>query len=418
MKTKQLRVMTPQGLSGMLQKESRFVFNYQTTDRRCEASLVMPIRAESYSSGRLFSVFEMNRPEGFLLDVIRQRFAKQLQMDDMALLRITGGNQIGRLRYIEPEAMTEVRHEAKVSRQELIASKASDELFEFLVDTYFASGISGFQPKVLVPDSQSSVTEKTSLTTSDLIVKSAGDDYPFLAQNEFLCMEVARIADIDVPDFWLSEDGKLFIMSRFDVQKNQQMGLEDMAVLMGKSSEEKYQGSYEGIARAIDIFCGSNSPESKQRLFGYVALSCLVRNGDAHLKNFALLYDTPNADVRLSPLYDVVTTTVYEIVNSRTEATRTDRTLALNLNKSKAYPLLEEIVKFGEATCLVRRPREVIERIQDAKAEVCRLHADRIDVAFLKKVKREWGLDTFVPKVAKKPSSPGKAAKKRAIQIS
>ena len=71
MKVKRLVVTTPQGLAGTLEKESRFVFNYQTTDRECEASLLMPLRAESYSDGRLFSVFEMNRPEGYLLDYLR-----------------------------------------------------------------------------------------------------------------------------------------------------------------------------------------------------------------------------------------------------------------------------------------------------------------------------------------------------------
>ena len=83
---------------GTLQKESRFVFNYQTTDQKCEASLLMPLRAESYSDGRLFSVFEMNRPEGYLRDYLRERFGKHERLDDMRLLSLTGGNQIGRLR--------------------------------------------------------------------------------------------------------------------------------------------------------------------------------------------------------------------------------------------------------------------------------------------------------------------------------
>ena len=121
MKVKRLVVTTPQGLAGTLEKESRFVFNYQTTDRKCEASLLMPLRAESYSDGRLFSVFEMNRPEGYLLDYLRQRFGKHETLDDMRLLQITGGNQIGRLRYSEDGRA--VAREASVPRAEIIASK-------------------------------------------------------------------------------------------------------------------------------------------------------------------------------------------------------------------------------------------------------------------------------------------------------
>jgi len=98
-KVKKLSVETPEGHAGVLTKEARYVFNYETTARDAEVSLVMPLRAQSYASGGLFSVFEMNRPEGYLLDTIKKHFAKIGPLDDMALLKITGGNQIGRLTY-------------------------------------------------------------------------------------------------------------------------------------------------------------------------------------------------------------------------------------------------------------------------------------------------------------------------------
>jgi serine/threonine-protein kinase HipA len=37
----------------------------------------------------------------------------------------------------------------------------------------------------------------------------------------------------------------------------------------------------------------------------------MVRNGDAHLKNFGVLYALPGDTVALAPVYDVVTTTAY-----------------------------------------------------------------------------------------------------------
>jgi serine/threonine-protein kinase HipA len=388
---KNLQVTTPQGASGSLQKESRFVFNYQTTDQKCEVSLLMPLRAESYSDGRLFSVFEMNRPEGYLLDYLRERFGKHERLDDMRLLSLTGGNQIGRLRYSENGAFAP--KQSTVTREEIIGSMATDELFSHLIDIYFGSGISGFQPKVMVPDSTSQVTEKSMIATSDLIVKSAGEDYPFLAQNEFMCMEVARRAGMSVPEFWLSKDGNLFVMKRFDIRDGLQMGLEDMVVVMAKTAEEKYHGSYEGIAKVIDLYCGNHAVESKERLFQYIALSCLVKNGDAHLKNFSLMYDFPGGDVSLSPLYDVVTTTVYEITNPKTGATKTDNTMALNMRKSKSYPLQDDLIEFGRSSCLVRHAAEIIERIQEMKYETYRDMKDRIDPWLAERIVREWGLE-------------------------
>jgi serine/threonine-protein kinase HipA len=42
-----------------------------------------------------------------------------------------------------------------------------------------------------------------------------------------------------------------------------------------------------------------------------IVLNTAVRNGDAHLKNFAVLYDDPQGTLELAPMYDVVTTSAY-----------------------------------------------------------------------------------------------------------
>jgi serine/threonine-protein kinase HipA len=383
---KELQVHTPQGLSGSLHKEARYAFNYISKIRDQEVSLALPTRAESYSSGNLFSVFQMNRPEGYLLEYIQNRFSKSLYLDDMMLLKLTGNNQIGRLTYSDTNEEPSSSPKSQVSVDEIIKSTTSEELFEFLVDTYFSSGISGFQPKVIVP-----VTDKRTIPTTEYIVKSSGEDYPYLAQNEFLCMEVARISGIRVPEFWLSDDGGLFIMSRFDRKESgEKLGLEDCMVLMGKGPNEKYQGSYENIAKIIELFCKDNAVESKKRFFEYFALSVLLQNGDAHLKNFSLMYDVPGGNIELSPLYDVVTTSIYTTTNPKTGYTKVDNTLALNLNKSKSYPTDTDLIKFGESFCMVSNAQQILEKIEDAKRTVLHLHASRMNSDLIQKIKKAW----------------------------
>lgn len=64
-KIHQLEIHTPQGLSGVLAKESRYVFNYhRKISEEAAISLVMPVRHESYTQGDLMGIFAMNRPEG------------------------------------------------------------------------------------------------------------------------------------------------------------------------------------------------------------------------------------------------------------------------------------------------------------------------------------------------------------------
>lgn len=399
-KIKTLMVSSPQGIAGALHKESRFSFNYDTGDRDREISLTMPLRHESYSSTTLAPIFEMNRPEGYLLDRIRQRFAKAGGLDDMSLLKLTGGNQIGRLRYSDPDTEPAQR-KVSVSMKEILDSSASQALFEFLADTYFDSGISGFQPKIMLPTLDQVVDEKITATTSDFIVKASGEDFLDLAQNEYLCMDAARRAGIRIPEFWLSNDGGLFVMRRFDVSKDgEQMGFEDAAVLMNKHASEKYVGSYENVAKMIDIYCGENAMESKARLFEYIALTVMTRNGDGHLKNFGLTYDHPNGlSPELAPLYDVVTTSIYTHVNQRTGETKADRTLALKLNKTTSYPYRENLLNFGKTTCLVSNPAAVIDRIQTGMRESLAENKPRISSWLYQQMKAEWeeGMTSVLP---------------------
>jgi len=351
-KIRQLDVHTPQGIAGLLAKESTFVFNYGDVEPSAAVSLTMPVRRKSYSSGALMSVFAMNRPEGYLRYIIEERLARFGTPSDMFLLFLAGRNQIGRLTYaLRGEAVPEGEGE---QLDELLSSP-SGQLFERLVSKYaLGSGISGVQPKTVVPllpapAEPATVDSHAALPLKTVIVKAEGDDYPGIARNEFLCMSVAREAGFEVPDFWLSDDGLLFVMARFDrTPDGAALGFEDMSVLTGN---EKYRGSYEMIARAVEVYTGADFRAQATRLFERVALSCFLRDGDAHMKNIGLLYSDPTGPRRLSPIYDVVCTGIYPSLDGR---------MALNLNKSKVFPVPEQLVAYGERLGLKRGEAEAV----------------------------------------------------------
>lgn len=399
MKIRHLEVSAADAQAGMLHRESQYVFNYSTTTPANEVSLTMPIRAKSYATNPLMPVFSMNLPEGFVYDMIARRMAKHEAIDDMRMLAITGRNQIGRLNYQVPGDPREAAP-PQIGLAELLApGSSSSRLFDFLVDAYFDGGISGVQPKALVPDADqyAAPSERATVVHADLIVKSAGAEYPWLTQNEFLCMEAARRAGLSVPEFWLSHDGGLFIMRRFDLEPNRR-GFEDMAVLMGKPRDAqgnyKYTGSYEDIARTIATYSGTSGPGNLRAFFEYLVLSIMVRNGDAHLKNFGLQYDHPAAGTCvLAPLYDVVTTTIYPYLRQRTGESVVDRTMALKLFsgvKDRRYPSRAELVRFGREICHTARPEQVFDRIATAMGESLREHRDRLTNAYAEQITAEW----------------------------
>jgi len=208
-------------------------------------------------------------------------------------------------------------------------------------------------------------------------------------------MSAARRAGLPVPEFWLSEDGGLFIVERFDLEGGTALGFEDMTVLMNRSNREKYQGSYEGIAKAIRLYCTDSDPLPQlQRFFEYVSLIVMVRNGDGHLKNFGLLYTHPGnrTSIRLAPLYDVVTTSIYAMSRSTAGITKYDRTLALNLAKTKQYPDRATLLDFGRAICQVSRPEQVLERIAEAMTQTLHEARDRIPANLLRSMSGEWDM--------------------------
>jgi serine/threonine-protein kinase HipA len=163
-------------------------------------------------------------------------------------------------------------------------------------------------------------------------------------------MQAIKAADIPVPEFHLSNDDALFIMKRFDLSDDgQHPGFEDMCVLQGKQRDDKYTGSYEQIAKTIKLFA---SPAYKQtslvQFYQMLVLNTHLQNGDAHLKNFGLLYDGPDS-VRLAPAYDVVSTTCYIKQDIA----------ALTLLGSKKWWTRRYLIEFGINACdLTRRQAE------------------------------------------------------------
>jgi serine/threonine-protein kinase HipA len=368
---------------GQLLRTSNYEFRYLTPDpEQPSVGLLMPARARpTWQDGDLFPVMDQNLPEGDLLLRLSLMFPKQ-QLRPMHLLAMMGQNGIGRLGFSLPGG-AEQRPQVRIDREALLATPFSQALFDELVSIYLSSGagIAGVQPKLMLAD-------RATLPIPSVIVKVASAAYAGLAANEFLCLSAARRAGILTPGFELSHDGQMLVVDRFDLEvaadeRITRLGFEDIASLMGLRvrdalSERKYLGSYERIAELLNFL--QLPAENLHRFFEQVAFSIMVRNGDAHLKNFGVL--VPEVGLpRLSPLFDVVTTAVYTYTRYVGDDEHTDRTMALKLfagrHRTKAYPTTEELIRFGTDVCGVVRPRPVLERIAQAMRET--LQAARAD---------------------------------------
>lgn len=387
-----LVVSTPQGEAGMLFREAdTYYFQYHpSVNPGAEICLNMPFRARQYSGGRLFPLFEMNLPEGYVLEQLRNRFAKAGRFDPMLLLALTGHEAaIGRITVTASEKVSNAEDTA-MSLKDILAWNGTEDLFAELAHRYLRrTGVSGVQPKLLVPGGEGDgIHGKGLLTTRELIVKSAGDAFPGLAINEFVCMSIAGQAGIPVPEFYLSENRQLFVMRRFDrTPAGEALGFEDMTVLMGRSSADKYKGSYSQVARALEAFCSpQHTAQALAQLFDQVALSCMIGNGDAHLKNFGVLYTHPSAgDVRMAPAYDLVNTTCYIPEDG----------LALSMKGTRGFYVARVDIAVFADDCGVARPRERLRELVEAGRVVLDAHRDLLqEVPAVEKAIR-YGLESY-----------------------
>lgn len=154
------------------------------------------------------------------------------------------------------------------------------------------------------------------------------------------------------------------MIERFDLRPDgSYRGFEDFCVLNGRRTDQKYSGSYETrVLRRFQQF--ANSPtvaEESLQLFRLIVFNCAIRNGDAHLKNFGVVYDAVQGAAHLAPAYDLVTTTAY-IPKDR---------MALTLNGSTEWPSGKELVRFAEARSLgsPRLLKSILEQTCDALSE-------------------------------------------------
>ena len=118
---------------------------------------------------------------------------------------------------------------------------------------------------------------------------------------------------------------------------------------MDKNRDKKYDGSYEQVAKIIYQFT-RNKKESLREYYKTVVMNYLLKNGDAHLKNFGLLFSQDFSEIYLSPTYDVVNTTSYIFRDKP----------ALMLQGKKVWFGQDELVNFGVKNCLLTKYREAL----------------------------------------------------------
>lgn len=296
---------------------SLFTFEYLegvTASDLVSLTMIPAKHRRRFDSHSFPPAFDMILPEGER----RQRIEaarKIMRTDDFSLLSYVGANPVNRVRFLQPGVSPAQDVASLPTPREIANCSAGQALFQKLMANLdLRQGIAGVQPKVLgVVESPHKLSpELRQQRGSTHILKASTRTFPFLATNELICLKVFESAGLTIPNVTLSADGELLLVERFDtLADGGHLGFEEVAVLMGETSATKYQRDYGSMIESLASFVDVRTEGAMRRdMTKALVLNWLLGNGDAHLKNFGVLYHD-DIDVRLAPFYDVVSTLPY-----------------------------------------------------------------------------------------------------------
>ncbi len=272
-------------------------------------------------------------PEGAMRELIAQGLKTHID-NEFEILSILGNDLPGAIvaTAVEPEEVPESMIAAYGKGTVKKIAAVSDE-------NKFS--LAGVQIKFSMKEKDGRYNMTKGGELGDWIIKTPSTKHKNVPLNEYTAMSLADFAGVDIPEIKLVELDKLvnlpqinlpdeklaFAIKRFDRNGNERIHMEDFAQVLVKYPQNKYDSaSYEQVGKVLYDFSGDGLADAQQ-FARRLLVNILLANGDAHIKNWSLLYQdkiTP----RLSPSYDILTTSVY-IEN--------EKQYALNIGKSKEW---------------------------------------------------------------------------------
>jgi len=278
---------------------------------------------------RLPHFFSNLLPEGPLRELIAEREQVSRHREFFLIARL--GEDLPGAIIVRPSGMLSLVEPRPIEEPRPASTNQEQEPLRF--------SLAGVQLKLSMLRKDRGMTLPSAGRGGDWIVKLPDNRYNHVPENEFSMMTWARAAGITVPEVTLVKvadveglpegitlrEDLAYAIRRFDrPEPGRRIHMEDMAQVLGLYSDEKYKKyNYETVANIILKVAGLDALHEFLRRIVFITA---IGNGDAHHKNWSLLYpDGTHAE--LSPAYDLVSTIQY----------MTGDSLALNLAKSKRF---------------------------------------------------------------------------------
>lgn len=308
----------------LVSEHGRLQFCYATTylnlPESQPLSYTLPLRVEPYTGGEVVAFFSNLLPD----ESVRVRLAQYLGISPgniFALLKCIGEDCAGAVALVpaEREARAHSDAEFKVLSEadaHAVLSALPERPLNVGAEDFHISG-AGAQDKLVACVQNGHIVLPLNGTPSTHIIKPGIPRFPESVFNELYCMRLAKACRISVAECSVLRVHGIpyYVTTRYDRQQESgkvlRLHQEDFCQLLGFEPSVKYES--EGGPRLLQCFQllremalpAADIIEFLRRII----FIFLIGNGDAHAKNFSILY--MGKANRLAPAYDLLSTAVY-----------------------------------------------------------------------------------------------------------
>lgn len=284
----------------------------------------LPVREEPFDPAATRAYFEGLLPESGR----REELARELQVsinDSYALLARVGRDCAGAVVILPedeppPDEETGVTWLSDDRLKELVDELPRRPLGVSRSNGKLRLSLAGVQRKLaLIRDGDGRFGEPLGDAPSTHLIKPQfGDEYADLAVNEMFCMTVADRIGLDAAQTSLTTigDRACLVSSRFDRTEQdgttERLHQEDLCQALSVPTNLKYEAhSGPGFRHFHRLLTEIGRGGDMSSMVRSAVLNFVLGNSDAHGKNFAILFTREGR--RLAPLYDLVSTAVYDL---------------------------------------------------------------------------------------------------------
>ena len=287
-------------------------------------SVSLPLQEKEFSQKECMPFFSGLLPE----QDSRKKIADYLHISEtstLKLLEALGGECAGLITICSEEetALNKNSYSLDCDNYEELDENSLSEFIKKMnarplmkVDEKLRLSLAGAQEKLALANFNGKWYLPVNGAPSTHILKPSREGvFSSLAQNEYICMKLAKNLGLSVPEVdLLNISGRdVLIVERYDrivKEKNiERLHQEDFCQALGIMSTVKYQNDggpgIKDIFNLIKEVCTVPAVETMRFLRSVI----FIGNSDSHAKNYSILYT--GRTVELSPLYDAVSTVIY-----------------------------------------------------------------------------------------------------------